>query len=58
MENVLRDVGREQKEQLDELHAVYQRRDDMYRRFRTAILRADEEEVQSRVMGWIPLSNN
>jgi hypothetical protein len=58
MENVLRDVGREQKEQLDELYAVYQRRDDMYRRFRTAILRADEEEIQSRVMGWIPLSKN
>jgi hypothetical protein len=44
MENVLRDVGREQKEHLDELYAVYKRRDDMYRRFRTAILRADGRE--------------
>jgi hypothetical protein len=58
MGNELLDVGRAQKERLDELHSVHQKRDDMYRRFRTAILRVEDETLQSRVMQWIPLSNN
>jgi hypothetical protein len=58
MGNELRDVGREQTEQLNKLHSVYQKLDEMYRRFRTAILRAEQEDLRTRMMEWIPLSNN
>jgi hypothetical protein len=58
MENVLPDVGREQTEQLDELHSVYRKRDEMYRQFLTSLFRAKEETMQSRVMEWIPLSSD
>jgi hypothetical protein len=58
MENLLPDVGREQTEQLDELRSVFWERDELYRRFRTAILRAEQEDLRTRMMEWIPLSNN
>jgi shikimate kinase len=58
MENVLPDVGREQQEQLDQLRSVFRKRDELYRRFRTAIFRAEQEDLRTRVMEWIPLSNN
>ena len=58
MKYVLPDLGREQQEQLDELRSVYRKRDEMYRRFRTAILSAEQEDLRTRVLEWIPLSNN
>jgi shikimate kinase len=58
MKYVLPDLGREQQEQLHKLRSVYRKRDEMYRRFRTAILGAEQEDLRTRVLQWIPLSNN